>query len=167
MNTILKSVGVGACVAMVVLGGFFAYKFFFGESGYEVPPPGEQYTNEEHRFSILMPQGFGVRETDNSIVVEDKDGNGIQIVITQLGEDIKILDEARIRADLPDLLIEQPQMVAVGGGNTGLAFKSNNPAFGGASREVWFVKNSNLYQIVTYDRLQPLLSAVFSTFTFF
>ncbi|MBP9711089.1 MAG: hypothetical protein KBD50_02420 [Candidatus Pacebacteria bacterium] len=166
MNTIWKSVAVGAAVALVIIGGFFAYRSFFGGSGYVVPPPGGEYVNEVYNFTVNIPKGFGVGGTERSIVIEDKDGNGLQIVITPLGEDIPVLTEERIRADIPDILIEQPQVVTVSGANTGLAFRSNNAAFGGVSREVWFVEDGNLYQIITYDRLRPLLSAIFGTLKF-
>jgi len=159
-------VGIGAAIALVIIGAVFAYKSFFAGAGYQVPPPGGEYVNKVYKFSVVIPQGFGVGGTEKSIVLEDKDGNGLQIVITPLGEDVPVLDEARIRADIPDIVIEQPQAVTVAGASTGLAFKSNNAAFGGVSREVWFVKDGNLYQIITYDRLRPLLSAIFSTLKF-
>ncbi len=43
---------------------------------------------------------------------------------------------------------------------------SDNPAFAGASREVWFVFNTNLYQISTYTEFDELLKGLFGTWQF-
>jgi len=59
------------------------------------------------------------------------------------------------------------QPVEIGDDYTGVAFRSDNPAFGGASREVWFVFHGNLYQISTYEHLDSLLQTMFSTWKFF
>ena len=71
-----------------------------------------------------------------------------------------------IEKDIPDLLITDAQTVEIGDNYKGLAFKSDNSAFGGASREVWFVFRNNLYQISTYEKFDELLKKVFSTWVF-
>lgn len=132
-----------------------------------LPPMGERYTNDTHRFSFAVPQGFAMREFEGTVVVENERGEGIQIVITSIDEDIPVLTKERIEADIPDLAVAEPQPVEVGEGRAGLAFKSDNEAFDGASREVWFVFDGQLYQISTYERLDPLLQAIFQTWQFF
>jgi hypothetical protein len=62
--------------------------------------------------------------------------------------------------------LHRAQLVEVGPNYVGLAFKSDNQAFDGASREVWFVFRGNLYQISTYAWLDPLLQAIFKTWQF-
>lgn len=166
MNTTLRSIALGAGVALVLIGGFFAYQTFFNQD-YQVPDPGERYTNSTYRFAVTMPVGFSARELEGAVVIENGAGDGIQVLITPLGEDIRVLTEGRIRADIPDLAISGAQSVEVGADHTGLAFRSDNEAFDGASREVWFVFGGDLYQISTYDRLDPLLRAMFSTWEFF
>lgn len=165
MKNIGRSVGLGLGVGVGIIAAVFMFQYFY-YSGYRVPPPGEQYINEQYGFTFTQPQGFSVRETNNALVLADAEGNGLQIVITPLGKDIPVLDEARIRVDLPELKIADPQVVTIAGAGTGLAFKSTNAAFNGASREVWFVHNRNLYQIITYEHLGLLLSAVFGTLKF-
>ncbi len=132
------------------------------------------YTNESRQFSFSSPKGYVVHETDTVVTVENASGDGIQILITPVDEDIPIMTAERIRADIPDLVITNAEEVAIGDNRMGLAFKSDNLEFDGASREVWFVYpecsrgvcDPFLYQISTYDRLDPVLKALFATWTF-
>ena len=59
------------------------------------------------------------------------------------------------------------QILEIGNNYKGVAFRSDNAAFDGDSREVWFVFKGNLFQISTYARLDPLLKAMFATWKFF
>lgn len=142
------------------------------ESDYVVPPMEGDYRNETYKFSLTMPEGFSTAElpnddTGDAIVLQDAGGNGIQIYITPLDDDRKILTAADIRRDIPDMQVENVQEVEIGRDHRGVAFLSDNEAFGGASREVWFVFHGNLYQISTYTHLDPLLQAMFGTWKFF
>lgn len=166
MKNIWMSVALGATVALLIIGGVFAYKNYSRDEGYRVPPPGGQYTNAQHNFTFTIPEGFGVIEKENLVVMNDGKGNGLQLVITKLGSDIEVLDEARIRAEVPGIVITNPQLVSIAGAGTGLAFRSENPVFEGSSRELWFVEDGYLFQLVTYDRLAPLLSAIYGTLEF-
>lgn len=169
---------VGAGVAAVIIAGYFGWQYFAAPGAgegtlaeanepYQVPPMAGEYQNDEYRFSFSLPQGFAAREMQGAVVVEDAEGNGIQIVITPIEDDIPQMTEERIRADIPDLSVREPEVVEVGDGRTGLAFLSDNEAFNGASREVWFVFDGHLYQISTYARLDPLIQAIFRTWEFF
>src|SRR3989344_1245770 len=158
----------------IIGGGYYLYSLFFipssqdsAEQEFVLSPMREEYRNEQYGFSLTMPEGFTAREVEDSIVLEDSSANGIQIMITPIDEDIPALTVERIKADIPDMQISDEQVVEVGSSRTGLAFRSDNEAFGGASREVWFVFRGNLYQISTYDRLDPLLQAIFQTWQFF
>src|SRR3989344_1204013 len=164
--------------AVVVALGFYLYSSLLipssqnsAEQEFVLSPMREEYRNEQYGFSLTMPEGFKARIMSTSvegetILLEDQTGNGIQIMITPIDEDIPTLTKNRIQQDIPDMQISDEQVVEVGSSRTGLAFRSDNEAFGGASREVWFVFRGNLYQISTYDRLDPLLKAVFQTWQF-
>ncbi len=174
MNTTIRSIALGAGIALVILVGVFSYQYIFISSNTSTLPElvsgaaeaGEEYINEQYGFSFILPKGFSVRELPGVVVVENNDADGVQIVITALEEDIYNLTLERIQADLPGITIEEPEELELEGGRTGLAFKSDNEAFDGASREVWFVFDSRLYQISTYERLGPLLGELGSTWTF-
>ncbi|HVV14998.1 MAG TPA: hypothetical protein VHD55_01185 [Candidatus Paceibacterota bacterium] len=143
---------------------------------YTVPALSKDYKNSTYNFSLKMPADFDATDipgdpdgTPNTIVLQDKQGNGIQITVSPFDEDTGsgyTLTQERIQTDVPDLTILDPQVLEVGNNYNGLAFKSDNEAFGGASREVWFVFRGNLYQISTYDRLDGLLKQIFQTWQF-
>ncbi len=133
----------------------------------------KSYTNDTFKFSLSMPGNFEARELPpdeggaTTLLIEAAErADGVQIIVSPFDEEITTLTQERILQDVPDLTITDPQPVEIGESNTGLAFKSGNEAFGGASREVWFVFRGNLYQISTYDRLDPLLKKIFSTWKF-
>jgi hypothetical protein len=136
---------------------------------------GGAYANNKYNFSVNLPEGFSAREIasnelggdsqSESVVFENGKGEGIQIVITPF-DDIKVLTADMIKADIPDMKIDQVQTVDVGQNYKGIAFISNAPEFGGSSREVWFVFKGNLYQISTYTKFDTLLQQIFSTWQF-
>ena len=138
----------------------------------------ERYVNDVHRFSFEIPEGYSVREEEEMVLVESEGGDGIQVLITPIDEDIQILTKERIQTDISDMMITDVQTVEIGENRTGLAFKSNNEAFAcspdeqcaegeGASREVWFVFGGMFYQISTYERLDPILKKIFASWEFF
>ena len=134
------------------------------ESGTELVD--KTYKNEIYGFSFTVPAGYTVRETEDTILVENSEGKGVQILISEMDEDIPVLTEDMIRKDIPDMIISDTQTVEIGENRMGLAFKSDNEAFDGASREVWFVYNSMFYQISTYEYLDPFLKEIFATWEF-
>lgn len=172
--SIVLAAGIGAAL------WYFAFKGdATGQSAaasaaapYVVPPIQNEYKNEALGFSLGLPDGFSAHEFVDeetharTIVLQDSAGNGIQILATPFPEDLKVLDAARVQRDIPGMKITDVQPVEVGENHIGIAFKSNNEAFDGASREVWFVFRGNLYQISTYARLDSLLQSMFATWKF-
>jgi hypothetical protein len=141
------------------------------------------YSNSAYRFSFKHPQGFTVTTAQGSggdsgsvpssvegetiLLIQSADKKvGIQMIISQYGEDVDIT-AALVRAELPDIKVDDPQTVEVGPNRLGLAFMSDSNSFGGKSREVWFVWNKNLYQISTYAEYDELLRGLFGTWSFF
>lgn len=151
------------------------------ESDYVVPELADNYRNSEYKFSLTMPEGFRSSELPadegggKAIIFQDDAGNGIQIYVTPFSGTQKILTADDIRRDIPDMQVENVQDVEVGSDYRGVAFMSDNDAYGGSSREVWFIfcgsqraqSSCNLYQISTYARLDNLLQAMFGTWKFF
>ncbi len=143
------------------------------DTDYVAPPVVHDYKNDKYRFSLKMPEGFndqdlGVDESGaHTMVLQNEKGEGIQIYITPNEGGAKRLTANDVRASIPDMKVTGEQEVEIGPDNRGVAFISDNEAFGGASREVWFYFRGNLYQISTYARLDSLLQAMFSTWKFF
>ena len=169
-------------IILIILGGGVYLIFFRANPTFLSNPPlrqnapttsssalDKEYRNSTYKFSLKMPEDFVAREVASedihTILLENKKGEGIQILISPF-VDIRALTAEMIHKDLPDLKISDPQGVEIGNGYKGLAFKSDNPAFAGASREIWFVFYSNLYQISTYERFDDLLKGIFTTWKF-
>lgn len=131
----------------------------------------KMYQNNQFGFEFQYPGNFNVgsfsERGGQTIVIQNADERaGFQIHITPLDEDIDMSPE-RIRTDIPALEIRDPQPVQLGAdASKGLAFLSDNEAFGGNSREVWFAFNGQLYQISTYASLDPLIKQVLNSWTF-
>jgi hypothetical protein len=166
--------------ALILVIGIAAAVWYFGFSAkgqtasaaapYVVPPIQDTYTNTALGFSLGLPDGFAAQESEEegvkTVVLQDAQGNGIQIIATPIKEDIPHLSIDMVKRDIPDMKVSDVQPVEIGEGRTGVAFKSDNEAFGGASREVWFVFRGNLYQISTYARLDELLQSMFASWQF-
>ncbi len=159
-------------VVVVAVGGYYIYARMHkgaDEAPFKVPVLNQSYSNAKHHFSLTMPEGFTARESTvdgkDTIVFENAKSEGIQIVISPY-DDIKVLTADMIESAIPDMKVEDAESVEIGNANKGLAFKSDNQAFDGKSREVWFVFNRELYQISTYERLDELLQKMFATWSF-
>lgn len=139
---------------------------------YTGAPLEANYENKTFGFSLRMPDGFSASELPaddtgaSTVILQNQSGEGIQIRISPF-EDIRVLTADMIRGNIPDMNISEEAPVTVGSEYTGVAFISDNEAFEGSSREVWFVYEGNLYQISTYQRLDTLLKAMFATWKFF
>jgi hypothetical protein len=130
----------------------------------------ENYENSKYHFSFKYPKEFKVTEShqeksDVVTIQNTETGLGVQVVISSYGADEDITKE-KIHADIPDLTINSEQVIQIGTNRKGLAFLSDNPAFGGKSRDVWFIYGGNLYQISTYASQDALLKGVFSNWKF-
>lgn len=140
---------------------------------YTGAPLTKSYAHKEFRFSLAMPEGFSAGELPidgaggKAVVLQNPQGEGIQIYIVPAEADTKVLTAEDIRREIPDMKVEAEEPVTIGPEYTGVAFLSDNEAFGGASREVWFYFRGNLYQISTYQRLDTLLKAIFATWKFY
>jgi len=131
----------------------------------------EIYTDTTFPFSFQYPRGFTasslLAEDSYTVVVQNTaERSGIQILITPFPDTDNTLTKERIEADIPGILVKDPQLVTLGANSgQGLAFLSDNPAFG-ESREVWFIYKGQLYQVTTYSTQDALLQAIMNTWQF-
>lgn len=147
-----------------------------GLSAPEIPytgaPLSADYKNTRFGFALKLPDGFTASELPQdeqggtAVVLQDAKGDGIQIYVVPADGGSTVLTADDIRSALPDLQVSDPEVVEIGTKHKGVAFRSDNDAYGGDSREVWFYFRGNLYQISTYARLDGLLKAMFSTWSF-
>jgi len=131
------------------------------------------YIDKSYGFSFSYPDGYSVRSTPNAdgagntvLVQNDSTKKGVQILITPYTDTDTNITEKKITTDIPDMKISNAQNVNVGPAGHGLAFISDNGAFDGNSREVWFVYRGNLYQISTYASYDEFIKTLLSTWKF-
>ncbi|MFA6077280.1 MAG: hypothetical protein WC735_04375 [Candidatus Paceibacterota bacterium] len=131
----------------------------------------EKYSHPTKKFSFNYPKGFTIAsipdEKTETIVVQNITTKvALQISISPFqNADIDITSEI-IKNEIPDMKIDGAREFQIGPSRKGLAFISDNPAFGGKSSEIWFVFKGNLYQISTYYEFRDFLQGTFSTWKF-
>lgn len=169
-----------------VLGISFAIFFYFGsedENGLtdavgsdlieqsserNVPAGHIEYNNEQFGFSLIIPDELIVNEFDEgggaqTITFETENReHGFQIFIVPYYEEV--ITNERIAIDIPSGIVRDQVEIMIGGVRAS-AFHSEHP-FMGETREVWFIHNNHLYEIVTYKRLDSWLAAILNTWDF-
>lgn len=126
------------------------------------------YENAEFRFGLLYPQELSVREYKEregamSAIFEDpSSGKGFQIYVTPYG-DTQITKE-RFRLDVSSGVMKEPTDIVVGGVRGTMFFSTNSIM--GDTREVWFINNGFLYEVVTYKALDDWLASIMQTWKF-
>ena len=132
----------------------------------------KEFRDAGRGFSFRYPNHLSVSNFADAsggeiiLVQSPEQAEGFQIAISPFDEPGTTLTADMIERDIPDLAIRDSQDLLLGETGKGVAFISDNPSFGGNSREVWFVYGGDLYQISTYARLDPLLQSVLGTWKF-
>ncbi len=161
-STIIGFVSLGALIGGTLMLGTFSPEAALTKS----------YTNNAYGFSLSMPATFTATEgaaieanASTTILLQNSAGDGVQILISPWDEPASALTPGRITKDT-GLAVTDPQAVTLSGAS-GLTFKSNNDAFGGASSEAWFIAGGNIYQMSTYAADDALLKRMLASWTFF
>ncbi|MEK7180033.1 MAG: hypothetical protein AAB706_01000 [Patescibacteria group bacterium] len=120
-------------------------------------------------FSFRYPKSFHTStfsEGEGEIILVQTPSAevGFQIFVAPFDEEGSALTAERIKKDIPDIFIQDPQPVTVTGGGKGITFISDSDNI--KTREVWFVTKGYLYQITTNLNSESLLVDVLKTFTF-
>jgi hypothetical protein len=131
----------------------------------------ETFASTQFGFSFNYPKEFtsSVISDDPSavtIVVQENEKRGFQIYISPFNDTDTIITAERIKQDIPDMVILEPQEVALTEESKGVAFISQDLEDTSKHREVWFVYKSNLYQITATLEIDELLKAIVNTWKF-
>lgn len=129
------------------------------------------YDNKTLGFSLMYPPEY----ISNDLVAEDgavivtigEKGNlgfGFQINITSFDESPASMTVERIRRDIPDLVMEEPQAFHFGNLAQGVSFISQNEI--GKTREMWFATQRYLYQISAPIAFDPVLPKIMASWKF-
>lgn len=125
------------------------------------------YTNKTYGFNMKVPStlratGFEEGGGNNVLIRGDYAGFknfSMQVYISPFDEDIS-LDIARIKKDIPDMKMIDPIQIKTDGAPT-VAFFSED---GGIKyRQIWFVHDYNLYQIITKAEQDDLTAKIMDT----
>lgn len=125
------------------------------------------YLDSTAGFSFKYPEAYSVAEIppmgegEGRSLLLSRSGEvaSIQIDITPFDEDI-VLTAERIKADVPDLVMKNPQAVAIGAFAKGVKFDSDT------SVNVWFVTRGNLFQMTVLTPEVTALANIVSSFGF-
>lgn len=126
------------------------------------------YENAAFRFGLLFPQEMQAHEYKEaggalSVVFENtQNGEGFQIYVTPYAE--TQITQERFRLDVSSGVMQEPVDVMIAGVR-GTMFWSRNSVMG-ETREVWFINNGFLYEVVTYKHLDNWLGTIMQTWKF-
>ncbi len=127
------------------------------------------YENFEYGFLFRHPASMRITEFAESggdmVVLESSGSESMQIFIVPWDEGGEMMTPARIRRDLPDLVIRNPQVIELEGGGRALIFEGAKDGVG-ATREVWIIAGGFLYQIAAPIAFDRELSWVMATWRF-
>lgn len=134
----------------------------------------KKYENAQYGFSFRYPDSFAVtefpEEEDNNkatlIVKNVQTSQTIQIYITEHNDPNFSVSSKRIKNDIPDLPVSNSADVVVGGKAKGVAFFSQNQAFGGETAEVWFAAGKNFYQATAFAKDTKMLEDIVKSWKF-
>lgn len=128
------------------------------------------YRNAEYGFSFTYPNELSISSVadfgGDVILVRNQESNEeFQIYVSAFDEPGPITPE-RILQDLPELTIESPQQVMIGGGSVqALIFNGVSEDFG-RTREVWFVGGGHLFQVITHEGMDTFVGPILDTWQF-
>lgn len=159
-----------AIVAVCAFGGYLLYISPASEQGIGGNPEEAVYTNDTYKFSIELPKGFrasALPESDDGsqtiLVQGEKDQ--VQIYIALFDQDIELTPE-RVRADIPDMTMNDARQEEVSGGKVrALVFDGEDESFG-ATHEAWFIYNGNLYQLTSHKNSSKALDSILESWKF-
>lgn len=135
----------------------------------EVDENHKKYSNSTFGFSLVYPKELSVTEYDEPggaktiVFQKGEEMYGFQIFVTPYEK--KEITKERIKSDIPSGIIKDPIEVVIGEGINALAFLSSNTAMG-ETREVWFIKDGNLFEVTTYKAQDSWLADILKTISF-
>jgi len=171
----------GILVAVVVLGVFLVtskneklLKFFESKGDGLLGQNIEEkvaYLSQDSSFSFEYPAGFNFSELSE---FSEATGEPIETLLFK-GQNTKenfqiiisVFDEnpitiARIKKEVPDLVMKDAQEIAIDGA-LGVVFTSAFPDGKLATREIWFSHGGKSYQISTYSEFDSQMADILTT----
>ena len=130
--------------------------------------PSKLYENYDLGFGFLYPKTFEIQEIDDKpgfTVWVQNSGNheSFQVYSIPFDEPGPITPE-RIKKDLPNTVIDNPQNAIIGADKdiTALIFFGHSDSIE-KTREIWFVSGGRLFQVTTYADLDSFIAEIMKT----
>jgi len=125
------------------------------------------YESREYKFGLLYPKDLQVREYKErdgalSVVFEAPDGKGFQIYAVPYAQDQ--ITKERLQMDISSGVMKEPVDIVIAGVPARMFYSEHSLL--GETREVWFINNGFLYEVVTYKALDEWLSGIMQTWQF-
>jgi hypothetical protein len=140
-----------------------------------VPPASAQtkkYENAQYDSSFNYPDTFVLKEFPEDggktvlIIQNAKTNQTVQIHITSYDDPDFAVSAEQVKRDIPDLPFSNSLDVTVGGKGKGVAFFSENSAFGGQTAEVWFADGKLFFQATASAKDARLLEEIIKSWRF-
>ena len=132
----------------------------------------KKYENTQYGFSFKYPASFTLGEFPEdegriSLTIQNSKTNQIiQIYITPYEDSDFTVSAEQIRRDLPDMPFSNFADVIAGGKAKGVAFFSQNDAFGGETAEVWFADGKLFFQATASAKDAKILEEIIKSWKF-
>ncbi|OGF82113.1 hypothetical protein A2924_03000 [Candidatus Giovannonibacteria bacterium RIFCSPLOWO2_01_FULL_44_16] len=129
------------------------------------------YNSEELGFSFQYPPNFVIssfEEGEATIILATATSTdaSFQIYITAFDEPGDMITAERVQQDIPDIIINDPQEITIGGLAKGISFISESPEGSTSNSEIWFAHTGWLYQITAPLSDDTLLQRVLNMWKF-
>ena len=175
-------------VAIAILGIFFltiglyktsmSYKTYNAGSNKTAQSESVVYENSLPPFTFHYPAGFAVTrmpgEAGDTLLVKSENLttsdvvklSEFQIYISLYDDDISTFTLERIRQDIPDIIVEEPQEILITKDKSVHALMFFSPNGGSRTREIWFVANGYLFQASGFEGTDAIMGEVLNTIEF-
>ena len=126
------------------------------------------YRNQQYHFSVYYPPNLQVHTYNEAggaftVALQDPTTNeGFEVYVTPYSG--TQITQARFKLDEPSGVIDDPTNDIVDGVPATMFFGYNSTM--GATREVWFIRNGDLYEVATYKPLDSWLAQIMETWQF-
>jgi hypothetical protein len=130
----------------------------------------ESYESSDYGFSLKYPSELKMTPIDGGdsgsdvlLFQQDGTGYGFQIAISSY-DDAGDVTAERIKADIPDMMVKDPEPVNLGARGKGVTFLDGDGA--DVSRQIWFAGGGYLFQITSAPQFDPIMQKILATWQF-
>ncbi|HCB35198.1 MAG TPA: hypothetical protein DEP25_01000 [Candidatus Taylorbacteria bacterium] len=140
-----------------------------------VAPLSETYEDPDFGFSLNYPSALALTQIPadpesgaaETIIFEQAGaGLGFQIAVSPFTEENADITPERIKVDIPDMVIFDPEDVNLGALGKGTTFLDGDAKASGANRQIWFAGNGYLFQITAVAAFDPVMQKILATWKF-